>query len=66
VNAITYFTQFLISSSRTCVGVAFANQSLFIDFALLLWAFKIEKAVDAHGNEILPSLTDVIDAGVVV
>ncbi|KAF8968805.1 cytochrome P450 [Flammula alnicola] len=51
---------------RTCVGVAFASQSLFIDFAVLLWAFNIETARDAQGNEITPSLTDVIDAGVVV
>ncbi|KAG6907102.1 hypothetical protein DXG01_010515 [Tephrocybe rancida] len=50
----------------TCVGVTFATQSLFIDFALLLWAFNIEKARDAQGNEITPSLTDVVDAGVTV
>lgn len=51
---------------RTCVGVTFASQSLFIDFSLLLWAFNIEKARDAQGNEILPSLTDVVDGGVTV
>ncbi|KAG6853456.1 hypothetical protein C0991_004243 [Blastosporella zonata] len=51
---------------RTCVGVTFANQSLFIDFALLLWTFNIEKARDDQGNEITPSLTDVVDAGVTV
>ncbi|KAJ3563358.1 hypothetical protein NP233_g8993 [Leucocoprinus birnbaumii] len=51
---------------RTCVGVTFANQSLFIDFALLLWTFNIEKARDEQGNEITPSLTDVVDAGVTV
>ncbi|KAF8484313.1 cytochrome P450 [Gautieria morchelliformis] len=51
---------------RTCVGVAFASQSLFIDFANLLWAFNIGKACDSQGNEITPSLTDVVDAGVVV
>lgn len=51
---------------RTCVGVTFASQSLFIDFALLLWTFDIQKARDATGAEITPSLTDVVDAGVTV
>ncbi|EJD00110.1 cytochrome P450 [Fomitiporia mediterranea MF3/22] len=51
---------------RTCVGVYFAQQSLFINFAQFLWAFNIEKARDAQGNEITPSLTEVIDAGVTV
>ncbi|KDR69689.1 hypothetical protein GALMADRAFT_230616 [Galerina marginata CBS 339.88] len=51
---------------RTCVGVTFATQSLFIDFALLLWTFDVQKARDAIGVEITPSLTDVVDAGVTV
>ncbi|KAJ3804563.1 cytochrome P450, partial [Lentinula aff. lateritia] len=51
---------------RSCVGATFATQSLFINFACLLWAFNIEKGYDDSGNESLPSLTDVIDAGVVV
>ncbi|KAJ3871066.1 cytochrome P450 [Lentinula edodes] len=51
---------------RSCVGATFATQSLFINFACLLWAFNIEKGYDDNGNESLPSLTDVIDAGVVV
>ncbi|KAI0072737.1 cytochrome P450 [Panus rudis PR-1116 ss-1] len=49
---------------RKCVGVTFASQSLFINIAQLLWAFNIQKAVDADGKEITPSLIDVIDAGV--
>ncbi|TCD70035.1 hypothetical protein EIP91_005287 [Steccherinum ochraceum] len=51
---------------RGCVGVTFASQSLFINIAQLLWAFDVKKAFDADGNEITPSLTDVIDAGVTV
>lgn len=50
----------------SCVGVTFASQSLFIDFALLLWAFDVKKARDETGAEITPSLTDVVDAGVTV
>jgi len=50
----------------TCVGVAFASQSLFIDFATLLWAFDIEPICDDQGNKIMPSLTDVVDGGVTV
>lgn len=55
-----------LATISTCVGVTFASQSLFIDFALLLWTFNIEKARDHQGNEITPSLTDVVDAGVTV
>ena len=46
--------------------MTFASQSLFIDFAFLLWAFDVKKARDATGAETTPSLTDVVDAGVTV
>jgi hypothetical protein len=46
--------------------LTFSNQSLFIDFAILLWTFDIQKARDATGAEITPSLTDVVDAGATV
>ncbi|KAH8101906.1 cytochrome P450 [Cristinia sonorae] len=51
---------------RTCVGVTFASQSLFINIAHFLWAFNVEAALDANGEKRPPSLTDVIDAGVTV
>lgn len=43
-----------------------ANQSLFMDFATLLWAFNVEKARDVNGQVITPSRTEVIDEGLVV
>lgn len=51
-----------------CVGKDVANQSLFIALASMLWAFNIEKAVDADGKPINPPHgdLDVIDDGVVV
>ncbi len=53
-------------SARICIGKDLANQSLFMDFAMLLWAFNISKACDADGQEITPSRSDVIDEGLVV
>ncbi|KAI0684340.1 cytochrome P450 [Earliella scabrosa] len=52
---------------RICVGLNFANQALFINFATLLWAMNISKAVDpATGREITPDPNALVDAGVVV
>ncbi|KAF5342805.1 hypothetical protein D9758_013368 [Tetrapyrgos nigripes] len=51
---------------RICVGLNFANQSLFIDIASLLWAASIEPAYDETGAEIVPSPTEYVDKGVVV
>ncbi|KAJ3558855.1 hypothetical protein NM688_g681 [Phlebia brevispora] len=51
---------------RICVGKDVANQSLFMDFATMLWAFNIEKAADVDGKTIVPSRTDVLDEGLVV
>ncbi|KAF5374224.1 hypothetical protein D9758_004661 [Tetrapyrgos nigripes] len=51
---------------RICVGLNFANQSLFIDIATLLWAASIEPAYDEAGAEIVPSTTDYVDEGIVV
>ncbi|RPD67493.1 cytochrome P450 [Lentinus tigrinus ALCF2SS1-7] len=51
---------------RICVGLNFANQALFINFAAILWAMDISKAVDATGREITPDPNDLVDAGVVV
>ena len=43
---------------RVCVGQALAEQGTFISIARLLWAFKIEKAVDAEGKEIPVDIFD--------
>ncbi|KAF5342840.1 hypothetical protein D9758_013372 [Tetrapyrgos nigripes] len=51
---------------RICVGLNFANQSLFIDIASLLWAASIEPAYDETGAEIVPSPTDYLEEGTVV
>lgn len=52
--------------ARICIGKDLANQSLFMDFAMLLWAFNINKPCDADGQEITPSRSEVIDEGLVV
>jgi hypothetical protein len=49
-----------------CVGFNFANQVMFIQIAMLLWALNFEKPLDANGDPIVPSRSDCIDAGVVV
>lgn len=51
---------------RMCVGKDLANQTLFIDFATLLWTCNIDKAIGADGNSITPSRTDFVDEGVVM
>lgn len=48
-----------------CVGKDAANDVLFISFATMLWAFNIEKAVDADGQPIVPSSEDFVDEGLV-
>ncbi|KAH8921853.1 cytochrome protein [Atractiella rhizophila] len=37
---------------RVCSGQALAEQGMYITVARLLWAFKIEKALNANGKEI--------------
>lgn len=39
---------------------------MFIDIVMLLWALNIEKAVDIHGEEIIPDRNDINEAGAVV
>lgn len=41
----------------------FANQSLFISMASLLWAFNIEKLVDADGQPVVDYETTTVDMG---
>ncbi|KAJ3558414.1 hypothetical protein NM688_g942 [Phlebia brevispora] len=51
---------------RICPGKTYANNSMFIMFATLVWAFDIHKAKDDAGNEITPDSTACVDEGVVV
>ncbi|TFK80623.1 cytochrome P450 [Polyporus arcularius HHB13444] len=51
---------------RICVGLEFANQALFINFATVLWAMNISKAADVAGRDVTPDPNEVIDSGVVV
>ncbi|KIY43101.1 cytochrome P450 [Fistulina hepatica ATCC 64428] len=50
---------------RICAGYNFANQVLFIQIAMLLWAFNFDKPLDSEGKPITPVLTS-IEAGIVV
>ncbi|PPQ65061.1 hypothetical protein CVT26_015757 [Gymnopilus dilepis] len=54
------------TSSRICVGISLANQMLFINVAVMLWALNIKKATDSEGNFIVPSPADFVDTGIVV
>lgn len=51
---------------RICVGYNFANQVLFIQMAMMLWAFNFEAPLDDSGKPIVPDRSATIDAGVVV
>ncbi|THU75931.1 cytochrome P450 [Dendrothele bispora CBS 962.96] len=51
---------------RLCVGRHVANQSLFIDISLMLWALNIENTIDPNGNPTSLDLDGVIDDGLVV
>ncbi|KAA1470684.1 cytochrome P450 [Dentipellis sp. KUC8613] len=52
--------------SRICLGRHFANDSLFIGIAMILWALNIEPAVDEKGNELPLDLDGYINDGVVM
>ncbi|KAF8587768.1 cytochrome P450 [Ramaria rubella] len=51
---------------RICAGMNWANQALFINIALILWAANIGRAVDAEGVEIIPSMDVFSDRGLAV
>jgi hypothetical protein len=57
---------FIPSEFRICACYPFANQTFFIQIAVLLWALNFEKAIDKTGNPITPSKDEFIDAGVVM
>ena len=51
---------------RLCVGRNVANNSLFIDIAMMLWAANIEPATDASGKPAPLDLEGCIDDGLVM
>ncbi|KAI0061583.1 cytochrome P450 [Artomyces pyxidatus] len=50
---------------RICVGRHVANDSIFIDIAIVLWAANLEPAKDASGNTIPLDLDSFVDVGLV-
>ena len=51
---------------RECVGRHLANNSLFIDIAVMLWATKIERKKDTSGNLLPLNVDGFVDHGIVV
>lgn len=51
---------------RLCVGRHVANNSLFIDIAILLWALKIERKKDASGKLLPLDVDGFVEDGLVV
>ena len=51
---------------RECVGRHLANNSLFIDIAIMLWATKIERKKDASGKPLPLDVDGFVDHGIVV
>ncbi|KAI0066942.1 cytochrome P450 [Artomyces pyxidatus] len=51
---------------RVCAGKHIANNSLFIDIAMVLWACNLEPAKDACGNPIPIDVDGWVDHGLVV
>jgi len=51
---------------RLCVGRHLANNSLFIDIAILLWATKVERKKDGSGNLLPLDVDGFVEDGLVV
>ena len=51
---------------RLCVGRHVANNSLFIDIAILLWAAKMERKKDASGRLCPLDVDGFVEDGLVV
>jgi cytochrome P450 len=51
---------------RLCVGRHVANNSLFIDIAILLWATKMERKKDASGRLLSLDVDGFVEDGLVV
>jgi len=51
---------------RVCVGRYIADNSLFINIAILLWATRIERKKDASGQLVPLDVDGFVDEGLVV
>jgi len=51
---------------RLCPGRYVANNSLFIDIAIMLWAMKIERKKDASGQLLPLDVDGFVDHGIVM
>ena len=51
---------------RQCVGIHLANNSLFINIAVMLWATKIERKKDGSGQLLPLDVDGFVDRGVVM
>ncbi|KAH0835783.1 cytochrome P450 [Lanmaoa asiatica] len=51
---------------RICVGRHVANNSLFIDIAMVLWAMNIERTTDAQGKPLPIDVNGCVEDGLVV
>jgi cytochrome P450 len=51
---------------RECVGRHVANNSLFINIAVMLWAMKIERRKDASGQFLPLDVDGFVDQGIVM
>jgi cytochrome P450 len=51
---------------RECPGRHVANNSLFINMAIILWAMKIERKKDASGRSLPLDVDSFVDQGIVV
>ncbi len=52
--------------TRQCVGRHMADNSLFINIAVLLWAMKIERKKDASGRFVPLDVDGWVDVGLIV
>jgi cytochrome P450 len=48
---------------RACIGKHAANDFLFISFAMVLWAARLERACDESGKEVHLDAETVVDNG---
>ncbi|TDL15532.1 cytochrome P450 [Rickenella mellea] len=51
---------------RSCIGYTVANNALALNAASIVFAFHIDKAKDASGNDITPDPNDLLDEGLAV
>ena len=50
---------------RICVGRHVANDTMFIAFAVILWAMELAPAKDEHGRDIPVDVDGYLDSGMV-